>query len=85
LFFCFNFMLSITKWTLLEINNEARTTLLAIPMENSTRADRHAACQVLCCLWNFADVGKLPETTQCCVQAQSNSVGLRCARCLKFS
>jgi hypothetical protein len=66
--------------------NEVRTTLLAIPMENGTPADRHAACQgVLCCLWNFADVGKLLQTTQCCVQAQSNSVGLRRARRLELS
>jgi hypothetical protein len=66
--------------------NEVRTTLLAIPMHNSTRADSHAACQgVLCCLWNFADVGKLLEITQYCVQAQSNSVGLRRARRLELS
>jgi hypothetical protein len=44
--------------------NEVGTTLLAIPMQNSTQADCHAACQgVLCCLWNFADVSKLLETT----------------------
>jgi hypothetical protein len=50
LFFHFNFILIDTKMDIV-ITNEVRTTLLAIPVENSTPADRHAACQVLCAVY----------------------------------
>jgi hypothetical protein len=63
LVFHFNFTLINTKMDIV-ITNEVRTTLLGIPMKNSTPAERHAACQeVLCRLWILAYISKLLQTT----------------------
>jgi hypothetical protein len=63
LFIHFNFMLINTKMDTV-INNEVRTTLLVIPMENSTPAESHAGSQeVLCHLWNLVYICIILETT----------------------